>query len=176
MWMCWEAWSGVELCGPVWCFGKLLSGTFHSRCKIAAFLVSTGMHANDMNASVLIAIIAATLLSSGSAVSITSFSASLRWNFAMGSYVKAMPKLSADGLTVYSSSGEGCAATANTMFALSVATGSIQWQVNFHAACEFCLIYVYCVFINPTHRFGRAETAALARSLRATALLTPLPR
>jgi hypothetical protein len=47
----------------------------------------------------------------------------------MGSYVKAMPKLSADGLTVYSSSGEGCAATANTMFALSVNTGAIQWQV-----------------------------------------------
>ena len=70
------------------------------------------------------------LLSCCSAVNITSFSPSLRWRFTMGSYVKAMPKLSADGRTVYTSSGEGCAATANTMFALSVDTGSVQWQVN----------------------------------------------
>jgi hypothetical protein len=75
------------------------------------------------------------LLSLGSAVNITSFSSSLRWRFTMGSYVKAMPKLSADGRTVYSSSGEGCASTANTMFALSVDTGSVQWQVNDAPCC-----------------------------------------
>ncbi len=77
------------------------------------------------------------MLSLCSAVNITSFSSSLRWRFTMGSYVKAMPKLSADGLTVYSSSGEGCASTANTMFALSVDTGSVQWQANDTPCCTF---------------------------------------
>ncbi len=80
--------------------------------------------------SICIALFLATLVSSGSAGAITSFTASLRWSFQMGSYVKAGPKISADGLTVYGSSGEGCAPTANTMFALSTDKGSLQWQVD----------------------------------------------
>ncbi len=78
----------------------------------------------------LVAMLIGIQLSRASTANITSFSASLRWSFKMGSYVKAMPKLSADGNTVYSSSGEGCAATANTMFALSAGSGSVQWQVH----------------------------------------------
>lgn len=86
-------------------------------------------------ASAFLPLVLAAMVPCGSAANITAFSASLRWSFPMGSYVKAMPKLSSDGLTVYSSSGEGCADTANTMFALSADTGSVQWQVYI----GFCL-------------------------------------
>ena len=114
-------------------------------------------------ASVFLALVLAAMVPRASAVNITSFSASLRWSFPMGSYVKAMPKLSSDGLTVYSSSGEGCAATANTMFALSADTGSVQWQV-----C-IALLSGAVAQRNCMRRCGLAGTAASARNPLASA-------
>ena len=116
-------------------------------------------------AHVFVALALTAMLSGGLAVNITSFSASLRWSFAMGSYVKAMPKLSLDGLTVYSSSGEGCADTANTMFALSVDTGAVHWQVAV-APASYAFAQSNCI-----RRRVPAGTAASARRPLATAPL-----
>jgi hypothetical protein len=145
----------------------LLSATLKNPAFLLTMISKNSCAFAMMKSVIFVALLVATLVSTCSAA-ITTFSASLRWNFAMGSYVKAMPKLSGDGLTVYSSSGEGCAATANTMFALSVDTGSIQWQVHERALFFWSLHNRVC-------RHGPVETAAPAPSLHATAHLILLP-
>jgi hypothetical protein len=86
----------------------LLSATLKNPAFLLTMISKNSCAFAMMKSVIFIALLVATLVSTVSAA-ITTFSASLRWNFAMGSYVKAMPKLSGDGLTVYSSSGEGCA-------------------------------------------------------------------
>ena len=116
---------------------KFVTTTSCSSSRWRLFALENDRNSPHLNSSlfmssmahVFVALALTAMVSCGLADNITSFSASLRWSFVMGSYVKAMPKLSLDGLTVYSSSGEGCADTANTMFALSVDTGAVHWQV-----------------------------------------------